>query len=55
VPILFATSPLAAMRSEPTITHDTPPRAMHAAAALSAINLTGIASRTSSQAVNRAP
>src|SRR6266705_35680 len=55
VPILFATSPFAAMRSAPTITTSTFPRLMRWPAELSVMSVTGILSRISSQAVRRAP
>ena len=55
MPILFAVSPLAAMRSAPTTTASTFPAAMSAAAALSAIRVAGRPSCTSSYAVSLAP
>src|SRR5207245_72328 len=55
VPILLATSPLAAVRSVPTITQLTRPRCIRWPAMLSVISVTGIRSFLSSQAVSRAP
>src|SRR5205807_77179 len=54
-PILFAVSPLAAIRSAPVITQSTSPAAMSDAAAESAITACGIAAVSSSHAVRRAP
>ena len=55
MPILFATSPFAAMRSAPTTTRSTSPAAISEPAAESAITLYGISNCSSSQAVSRAP
>ena len=55
VPILLATSPLAAMRSAPTTTACTMPRAMMPAAAPSTMTSYGMPSAASSHAVRRAP
>ncbi|MCY1176711.1 hypothetical protein D9M73_169930 [compost metagenome] len=55
MPILFATSPLAVMRSAPTITQLMPSVFIRCAAAASAFRLTGMPSPASSQAVSRAP
>jgi len=55
VPILFAVSPLAAMRSAPTTTHCTAPLFIRCAAAESAISFAGMPSRVSSHIVRRAP
>src|SRR5665648_1304496 len=55
VPILFAVSPFAAIRSAPTITRSTLPCCIKYPAILSAINVTGIFSRRSSREVRRAP
>jgi hypothetical protein len=55
VPILLATSPLAATRSAPTMTRSMSPRASRLPAATSGNRVTGIPSRCSSQAVRRAP
>src|SRR6266511_1487805 len=55
VPILLATSPLAAMRSAPTRTTSTSPDAMSDPAIASAITVTGTPSRSSSHALRRAP
>ena len=55
VPILFATSPFAAIRSAPVTTRSTSPRAMNDAAAASAITVCAMPSCSSSQAVSRLP
>jgi hypothetical protein len=55
VPILFATSPLAAMRSAPTITDWISPRAIKKPAMPSVSSVTGTPRRTNSYAVTRAP
>ena len=55
MPILFAVSPLAAIRSAPVITQSTSPRAISDAAAESAITACGIPAVSSSHAVSRAP
>ncbi|MOA23847.1 hypothetical protein D3C78_1444940 [compost metagenome] len=55
MPILFATSPLAVMRSAPTITQVMPLVFMMWAAAESALRVTGMPSLASSQAVRREP
>ncbi len=52
---MFATSPFAAIRSAPTTTAFTSPRAIMWPAMLSAINVVGMESCISSQAVSRAP
>ena len=52
---MLATSPLAAMRSAPTITASTSPRAIRWPAMLSAMSVVGMPSLDSSQAVSRAP
>ena len=55
MPILFAVSPFAAMRSAPVITQSTSPAAISEAAAESAITACGIDAASSSQAVSLAP
>ena len=55
MPILLTTSPLAAMRSAPTTTWVTRPDAIIAPAIASAMSVYGMPSRSSSQAVSRAP
>ena len=55
MPILFATSPLAAIRSAPTTTRSTSPAAISEPAAESAITEYGIPNCSSSHAVSRAP
>jgi len=55
VPILFATSPLAAIRSAPTITASISPRAINEPAIESVTSVTGIPSLASSHAVSLAP
>ena len=55
VPTLLATSPLAATRSQPTITASTSPRRMSPAAAPSTSSSCGMPARRSSQIVSRAP
>eukprot|EP01022_Parablepharisma_sp_SALTPOND_P029773 TRINITY_DN7455_c1_g2_i1.p1 TRINITY_DN7455_c1_g2~~TRINITY_DN7455_c1_g2_i1.p1 ORF type:complete len:841 (-),score=220.45 TRINITY_DN7455_c1_g2_i1:648-3170(-) len=55
VPILLATSPLAAMRSAPTTHRSTRPLSMMAPTAPSGATTTGMPSSTISQAVSRAP
>src|SRR5213078_1705956 len=55
VPTLLATSPLAATRSQPTITASISPRRMRPAAAPSTASVTGMPSRVNSQTVSRAP
>ena len=52
---MLAVSPLAQMRSAPTITHCTAPVFIRCAAAESAISVAGMPSCISSQAVRRAP
>ncbi len=55
VPTLLATSPLAATRSQPTITASTAPAAIRPAAAESTTSSCGISSLASSYTVSRAP
>ena len=55
VPILFALSPFATMRSAPVMTEATSPLAMRLAAAVSGNSVAGIPEFTSSHAVSRAP
>src|ERR671934_144871 len=55
VPILFATSPFAAIRSAPTTTASTSPPAISEPAITSATSVHGMPSRSSSQAVRRLP
>ena len=55
MPILFAVSPLAAIRSAPVKIASTSPRAIIRPAAESAITVCGIPASSSSQAVRRAP
>ena len=55
VPTLLATSPLAATRSQPTMTASTSPRRMSPAAAPSTSSSWGMPARRSSQIVSRAP
>ena len=55
VPILFAVSPFAAMRSAPVTTAPTLPDAISAPAAESTISVAGMPSRANSHAVSRAP
>jgi hypothetical protein len=53
VPTLLAVSPLAAMRSAPTITRRPAPRISSRPAALSAMSVCGTPAARSSQAVSR--
>jgi hypothetical protein len=55
VPILLATSPLAAIRSAPTTTRSTLPRRIIDAVMLSVMTVVSMPSLTSSHAVRRAP
>lgn len=55
VPTLLAASPLAAMRSAPTITASTFPSAISDAAMSSHCSVTGTPARANSYAVRRAP
>ena len=55
VPILLATSPLAATRSVPTMTASISPHFIKCPAMLSVISVTGMFSCTISQAVSLAP
>ena len=55
VPILFAVSPFAAIRSAPVTTRSTSPAAINDAAAESAITVCGTSAASSSQAVSLAP
>ena len=55
MPILFAVSPFAAIRSAPVTTQSTSPRLIRCAAAASAITACGMPTASSSQAVSLAP